>query len=220
MSEEEKRPSDLTAFEAALAALAPRANRLDRERLMFLAGQASVAPADRAMGPVAQPPSAVQELPGDSAQPGVAVPRRWAWPTAFAAMTAVAASLLIMLLTQPSSEVVERPAQRRAAAPQNALAGAAQPGEGEPRAAAQDSPALGSMAGVEPQRRPRLHEGGGATYLRLRDQVLHDGVESWAIPVSPAAFQEAAGPVAYHEWLEVLLNERGAVTSARPTGSG
>ena len=42
MSDEEKQNEiDLIAFEAALASLVPRSDRLDRDRLMFLAGQQS-----------------------------------------------------------------------------------------------------------------------------------------------------------------------------------
>ena len=41
MSPQEKRLSDLTPFEAALAGLAPRVGGFDRERLIFLAGQAA-----------------------------------------------------------------------------------------------------------------------------------------------------------------------------------
>ena len=39
---EEKKQDDLKSFEAALAGLVPRTDRLDRDRLMFLAGQQSV----------------------------------------------------------------------------------------------------------------------------------------------------------------------------------
>jgi hypothetical protein len=62
---------DLKRFADDLARLQPRDDRLDRERLAFLAGQASVTPRGRA------------------------------WPVAFGAMTAVAASLLFLLVTRP-----------------------------------------------------------------------------------------------------------------------
>lgn len=82
MSPNEKPINDLSALEAALASLTPRADRLDRDRLMFLAGRASAAP----------PPS----------------PRLRTWQAAFAAMSAVAASLLVALVVQPGPQVVER----------------------------------------------------------------------------------------------------------------
>jgi hypothetical protein len=88
MHEEEKRLPDLTAFEAALAALTPRVEGLDRERLFFLAGQASVPPGGREADGAARPRTA-----------------RWAWPAAFAAMTTVAASLLVVLCTRTGPNV-------------------------------------------------------------------------------------------------------------------
>ena len=41
MSEKRELPAELKAIEAELAALIPRTDELDRERLIFLAGQAS-----------------------------------------------------------------------------------------------------------------------------------------------------------------------------------
>ena len=82
-----KLPPELQALEAELALLRPRADRLPREQVLFLAGQASVLGRD----PVRR------DGPG-----------RWAWPTAFVAMTALAASLLAVLLFRPESAVAER----------------------------------------------------------------------------------------------------------------
>ncbi len=76
-------PEEFKLLETQLKSLSPRPDRLDRERLIFLAGQASVED-DRAL------PSELQ-------------PSRWAWPASFATMTAVAAALLLMLLTRPSN---------------------------------------------------------------------------------------------------------------------
>jgi len=72
-----KTPDELQAIESQLRLLEPRTDRLDRERLIFLAGKASVKAA---------------ELPT----------ARWAWPASLAAMTALAATLLIMLLNAPA----------------------------------------------------------------------------------------------------------------------
>jgi hypothetical protein len=77
---------ELVSLEARLAALSPRDDRLDRERLMFLAGQASVVDA-------AQPSYRILGIPF-----GARV-----WPPAFAAMTAIAASLLFVLLLRPAT---------------------------------------------------------------------------------------------------------------------
>ena len=76
-------------FEQSLSSLAPRAARLDRDRLMFLAGQASGG---------RQPPVVMASSPAS----------RWSWPAAFSAMTALAASLLVMLLNRPEPQVIER----------------------------------------------------------------------------------------------------------------
>jgi hypothetical protein len=69
---------ELKSFEAKLAALIPRDDRLDRERLAFLAGQASMNPNTRWQ-------------------------RHPAWPAAFAAMSVLAATLLMMLVTRPTA---------------------------------------------------------------------------------------------------------------------
>lgn len=84
---DEELPPELKAIEAELAELAPREDRLDRERLVFLAGRASASPGDT--------------------EPRAEL-RRWAWPTAFAGMTAIAAGLLVMVLARPEPGVVER----------------------------------------------------------------------------------------------------------------
>ena len=78
-------PDELKIFEKRLSALRPRSDRLDRERLIFLAGQASVA--------IPTEPQCIL--------PGV----RWGgrgWSAAFAAMTVVAATLFAMLITRPA----------------------------------------------------------------------------------------------------------------------
>ena len=74
-------PEDLRLFEAQMKSLTPQPGRLNRDRLIFLAGQASVEGEGR-----------VTENSKTTA---------WAWPAAFTVSTAVAASLLFLLLTQP-----------------------------------------------------------------------------------------------------------------------
>jgi hypothetical protein len=68
-------PPELKGLEAQLAALIPRDDRLNRDRLMFEAGRAAAA-------------ERPQNMP----------PHRWAWPASFAGMTTVAASLLAVLV--------------------------------------------------------------------------------------------------------------------------
>ncbi len=74
-----ERENELAAFEARLGAFRPGASRLDRDRVMYLAGQA-VARRERA---------GARSL--------------WAWPSAFAAMPAVAAALLVAIVIEPDS---------------------------------------------------------------------------------------------------------------------
>ncbi|HEY4311111.1 MAG TPA: hypothetical protein VGN12_16795 [Pirellulales bacterium] len=71
-------PTELQSFEAALAQLRPSAAQLDRDRLMFLAGQASVEGRDLRARSVLMP--------------------AWFWPASSAVMTGVAATLLLMLV--------------------------------------------------------------------------------------------------------------------------
>lgn len=80
----EVRFPEVTAFEAALAALTPRAAALDRETIFFQAGQAA----------------ALRDLDHRPAPWS-----RWGWPAAFSAMTAAAATLLTMLClrTEPGA---------------------------------------------------------------------------------------------------------------------
>jgi hypothetical protein len=80
-------PRESAALEARLAELRPREDRLDRDRLMFLAGQASV--------------------DGGKAQTSAA--RRWAWPASFAGMSAVAAALVVMLLSDLRNDQLHAP---------------------------------------------------------------------------------------------------------------
>ena len=79
---------ELQAIEAQWSRLRPRADRIDRDRLMFLAGQASVA------GRV------------DQSRPARLA--TWFWPASCAGMTAVAAALFAMLVLRPEPQVAER----------------------------------------------------------------------------------------------------------------
>jgi hypothetical protein len=79
-------PRELKSFEARLSALSPRDDRLDRERLAFLAGQASV----------------IHDSDRPTKVLGLRLGSR-GWPTAFAGMTVVAASLLVALVMQPDA---------------------------------------------------------------------------------------------------------------------
>jgi hypothetical protein len=92
MSPEEKLPEELKAFEAALASLTPSADRLSRDRVMYLAGQAALSATE------GDSPIFSAKKSGQSPMPKT----RWAWPAAFSAMTAVAATLAVLLVSQPA----------------------------------------------------------------------------------------------------------------------
>jgi hypothetical protein len=90
---------ELQSFEARLARLSPRDDRLDRERLAFLAGQASMSSDASCSSPPIQ---------GWRRHP--------AWPAAFAAMSALAATLLAILLARPAVPDASSPNLRNFAA--------------------------------------------------------------------------------------------------------
>ncbi len=168
---QDKDVHDLSELEAALAALVPRADRLNRDRLMFLAGQAS-----------AQPKI---DWPPVQAQPNVLRPwANWAWPAAFAAMTGVAASLLLALAIRPGPQIVERMVERIAtppALPQEPAVAAAQD-HVEPDVRI-DSPATAVAVpdwlvwGLFLQ--PAVSTKHEPSYRELRDQALLHGLEPW-----------------------------------------
>ena len=77
---------DLKRFAEDLSSLRPREDRLDRERLAFLAGQASMATGN------------TQSISHRSGWR-----HHQAWPAAFGAMSMVAATLLLMLVMRPGA---------------------------------------------------------------------------------------------------------------------
>jgi len=82
----------LNPLERKLLALRPRDDRLNRERLLFLAGQASVI---RTQSFARSPSRRLWE--------------HWCWAPAFATMTAAAGSLLFLLLWRPAATVPHHP---------------------------------------------------------------------------------------------------------------
>jgi hypothetical protein len=197
---EQDLPPELKAIEAELALLRPRTDRLDRERLIFLAGQQSVAGGHL---------SATKHA------------RRWGWPAAFAAMTAVAATLLVMLLLRPEPQVevriVKVPVERRGngeAAP--AASAPTPPGEGPRHGPLPESPeplpkpAAGSgllaLVGLDwAQLYDRDRLGSEMSYPSLRDRVLREGVDAWPAASPGTNVKPTAAPLPYRELLEKAL---------------
>ena len=90
VSDEEAK--ELAAIEAELASLTPGPSRLDRDRTMFLAGQASAG-------------SKTTPTVSTLAASTLAARR---WPIGFAAMTAVAGCLLVVLIVQQQTVIALR----------------------------------------------------------------------------------------------------------------
>lgn len=168
-------------FETQLAALTPRVAALDRDRLMFLAGQASL-PAARAN------------------QAG----RRWAWPAAFSGMTALAASLLVMLALRPAPRVVERIVRAPVEAPPpHSSRGQVGQHPGDPLARERTGNWL--AAEIAP-RWPRDKVVPGDSYLDVRDRVLAMGIDRWQDDVASSATGRGESSASYHELLDSLLH--------------
>jgi len=107
---------DLTAFEAALASLRPRTDRLDRQWRVLLAKEASLTAALQAE-PLASRSNGLCNSPAGHqficVHCGCTAPtargvHRWTWPAAFSVMTTVAAALLVMLLVRIEQPLVNQ----------------------------------------------------------------------------------------------------------------
>ena len=234
MAQEQNQNEDLKAFEAALAALTPRADRLDRERLMFLAGQAM---AEARQG---QPGRQTSCTVADGTPTGPAAPRRWPWPAAFAAMTAVAASLLVAILIRPA-QVVERVVERivEVPAPQ-AVAGLVHEDGNAPKEGNAGETPLGDSLSPSPRRfvqqpstwttflwalgaadsySPPL-PAEAASYTRLRDFDFTQGPDVWPAPAAtpPGGNGRSlpSGPVSQRELLKELMKKDDARRPERP----
>jgi len=176
MSAEEKNQNeynDLSQLEASLAALVPRADRLNRDRLMFLAGQAA---AEARLGQV----SAVPVQPSRRAG--------WFWPAATATMTALAASLLVTLAVRPVPQATGPIAKGSTSLPavseQPAVAVAREPIKSE---------AMVELTAIEPAlpdwlvwalfSAPPAETKPESSYLEVRNQVLLHGWERSNLPL-------------------------------------
>ena len=194
--------SDSTQFEAALSSLMPRAARIDRDRLMFLAGRASRHPLPLGEGRgegFGEGLESHVESCGDVAltlalsQRERGPERRWAWPAAFAAMTALAASLLVLLVNRPEPQIIERIVRVPIEAPRMA---ATPPRSGEPDRNTGD----GEAWTIEPRELRAYSE----SYLHARDQALAFGLDSW-MQSGPGRASGAAPQANYLQLRESLL---------------
>jgi hypothetical protein len=236
MSQEE----GLKAFEAALAALVPRGDRLDRDRLMFLAGQASV-------GGILSETATAEGAPGVSPVPGkihgqeARAMRRWAWPAAFSAMTAVAATLFVMLLMQAGPPSVVNAVPEGTGIDKNRVVQQGPGPEAPPAGEQQDSRLPGSsetplpetpwasaagrtILAMGPLGRVRLPEVTerllAAGVPQALDRVFAEGPGPGAAlqPGVPLGVQESPAPATYRNLRDDLLETPGpARSSLRPS---
>lgn len=231
MPDNEKRDRHLKAFEADLAALRPRTDRLDpgcrarlaeeaaeheeSGRLCFsITGHGEGATPGASSGAGVMLKHNLQScanpaghefvcLHCGSAAPLDSRARRWAWPAALSAMTAVAAVLLVMLTTHWGPQVTKQADQHDMASPAPTVA--AEPENLE------SAPASGYGLAVGDFSRPALTvRGEGMSYLTLRDHVLRYGVEASDLPTAAAVSGKASeGPLTQRELLKRLLGQQG-----------
>jgi hypothetical protein len=230
----EKDPfENLTAFEAAMASLAPRSDRIDRDRLMFLAGQVSAdvgrdrcaasAGENRAMSAAIRP-----------------VVRRWAWPAAFGLMSAVAATLFAALASRPTSDlatqrpqpadvatasareaVLPKDSERSLTANASAANDAQQNGQASLRS---ESFWIELLARAVEWARSVDRRATQKTYAEIRDAVLRDGIDAWAsergsFPAHGATTAVAQTPLTQQQLLDELLNQTPGGRKTRNHGS-
>ena len=194
---------DLKTFEAELATLVPRTDRLDRDRLIFLAGEQSAAASNRR----------------------ATAHRGWVWPAAFSAMTAVAATLAMIVLLRPQPQVVVRlvevPAEPVVAedpSPSETIEPAlSEPEHAEPP---NDSPADVPGAGGSifwaliglpwPPDRPAAWPNSTRPNPRQELQILAEGRDPWPRPAATAtqSTKPQTVPIPRRQMLKQMLDEQ------------
>lgn len=198
MSNQENQNEDLSALEAALSELRPRADRLDPRWPSRLAEEFANPRGTHVL--LKHSPRDCDNPAGHeflcihcgSAAEVVGRTRRWAWPAAFSTMSAVAALLLVMLATRSSPQV------------------AAVVEEQAKPVSVEKEQVPGDWLAVRNSPRPMPFPGANeSSYLKLRNQVVRYGVESWKSPVSSVATEvrAAEAPLNYREQLDRLLKE-------------
>jgi hypothetical protein len=202
MSDNENQNEDLKAFEASLGSLRPCADGLDRRWRFLLAQEATFnhslgdCPDFRVgeNGTVPFAPSVCSRC-GSTISSGRRDNHRWAWPTAFSAVSAIAAALFVMLLVRSGAQTAMPANEPRLAMPSASVS------------RDQTDAASWSVPGYGLSRRS-VSGSDDASYLDLRDQVLRYGVDSWSLPASAvAAVKIADPPRSYREQLDRLLKQ-------------
>jgi hypothetical protein len=189
----DQRAEPLAAIEQSLAALAPAPPRVDRDRLMFLAGAASATSDSRLPTPDPRPPTPDSRLP---------TPRAWLWPATSAALAATSLALAIALLARPTpaEKIVyrDRPIHVAVDAP---------PPASHP--APPTEPLLATAASHTVLPSVPAHN-----YLRTRDVALRHGLD--ALGTFPSAGGDDAPVPTYRSLLESLSPSRPRAPSEPP----
>ncbi|MCU0878864.1 MAG: hypothetical protein MUF06_13860 [Pirellulaceae bacterium] len=192
---------ELSAVEQQLAALAPRAARVDRDRLMFLAGAASEQPS-------VLPPRAGQRS-------------HWLWPTATGVLAATSLGLAVLLALRDAREpqIVYLPAPTETRPAESPVSPKPAPreqvvatDEAADRRGDEGSPM--PAAGVARSRTSVPRE----NYLQVRDVALRMGLDALAVPRSSggAAAPEGSDLPTYRSLMQAAF---GPVDASEPAAS-
>ena len=150
----EHEPAELAAVEQALGSVVPTPPRIDRDRLMFLAGVASATP-----GSAGASPSPI----------GPTQARTWLWPASTAALAATSLALALALILRPDRPerivYVDRPATSPISPP-------------APRTSAQPTLTIAVAGRQQPSDLPANN------YVRSRDVALRLGLDALGSPAS------------------------------------
>ena len=177
-------PPELKAFEAELSALVPRADGLDHDRLMFLAGQASASKSRPVTGLV--------------------------WPAAFGGMTMVATTLAVILFVRPAPEVIERIVRVevepvRVEKPSTSENAAPAPVRtASPPALSSEPPSFLASLLFSRLSESDSRDSWKTSYPALRDRILAQGVDSWPQPVSQGDTGPTKPPLTNRQLFEEL----------------
>lgn len=160
-----------------LATLAPAAARVDRDRLMFLAGQAQGV-----------------EVRGQRSEVGRSIGAPWLWPAATASLGATSLALLVALCLRPEPQVVFR--DREAPARQQ------QPAVARTMPVAEVGVIPITLAAAQ---RPAAVAIPTNNYVRTREVALRMGLDAIGSPRRGGMADGAgAAPETYGSWLQSL----------------
>ncbi|HET6327998.1 MAG TPA: hypothetical protein VFG04_25165 [Planctomycetaceae bacterium] len=205
MADEERSDKELgeqRELERALGFLRPAASRIDRDRFLFLAGQASA----------------------ESVRPNSAF-RRWAWPMATLLSSVAAVVLSVLLFSRPHAAGSREETTIADANLLRTQAGADVPAQSSPPRVAvtnERAPDLASP-GIELSVGPTADEtaralADGSNYPHLRSFVLAYGINALPepAPIQPSTAGSATDdePRTQREMLRQILKERAALRSS------